>query len=61
VRSGETGKSDSDASPYREKLIEIYGKDIGSIVKYCKALEDSGYGAKLTKKNMVHYFPFLKK
>jgi len=58
---GETRKSDSDAKPYREKLIELYGKEKGSTIKYCEAFEDSGYGAKLTKENMIHYFPFLKK
>jgi LmbE family N-acetylglucosaminyl deacetylase len=54
-------KSGSDATPYREKLIEIYGKEAGSKIKFCEAFEDSGYGAKLTKENMNHYFPFLKK
>jgi hypothetical protein len=57
---GKTRKSESDASPYREKLIELYGKEKGSKIKYCEAFEDSGYGAKLTKENMTHYFPFLK-
>jgi N-acetylglucosamine malate deacetylase 1 len=58
---GETRKSGSDASPYRQKLIELYGKERGSKIKYCEAFEDSGYGAKLTKENMIYYFPFLKK
>jgi len=57
---GKTRKPESEASPYREKLIELYGKEIGSKVKYCEAFEDSGYGAKLTKENMTYYFPFLK-
>jgi LmbE family N-acetylglucosaminyl deacetylase len=58
---GETRKDGSDATPYRSKLIEIYGKEKGSKVKYCEAFEDSGYGARLTKENMTYYFPFLKK
>lgn len=58
---GEERKSDSDATPYREKLIELYGKEKGSAIKYCEAFEDSGYGVKLTKENMTYYFPFLKK
>jgi len=58
---GETRKGEFDATPYRDKLIEIYGKEKGSKVKYCEAFEDSGYGAKLTKENLNHYFPFLKK
>lgn len=58
---GETRKGGSDATPYRDKLIEIYGKEKGSKIKYCEAFEDSGYGAKLTKENLTYYFPFLKK
>lgn len=58
---GETRKAGSDAAPYRKKLIELYGQEKGSKIKYCEAFEDSGYGAKLTKENLTHYFPFLKK
>lgn len=50
----------SDADPYREKLIEIYGEEKGKAVKYCEAFQDSGYGTRLTKQNMYYYFPFLK-
>ncbi|HAM11044.1 MAG: GlcNAc-PI de-N-acetylase [Bacteroidetes bacterium GWE2_41_25] len=57
---GETRKGGSDAKPYREKLIELYGKERGSAIKYCEAFQDSGYGVKLTKENMKVYFPFLK-
>lgn len=58
---GETRKSGSDAAPFRDKLIEIYGKEKGSKIKYCEAFEDSGYGERLTKENLTYYFPFLKK
>lgn len=58
---GEKRKKGDDASPFRGKLIEIYGSERGAKVKYCEAFEDSGYGAKLTKENMTYYFPFLKK
>jgi hypothetical protein len=58
---GETRKGSSDATPYRAKLIELYGQERGSKIKYCEAYEDSGYGARLTKANMTYYFPFLKK
>jgi LmbE family N-acetylglucosaminyl deacetylase len=58
---GETRKPECDASPYRDKLIELYGKEKGSKIKYCEAFEDSGYGARLTKENLTYYFPFLKK
>ena len=50
----------SDATPYRSKLIELYGNERGSSIKYCEAFQDSGYGVKLTKENMKIYFPFLK-
>jgi N-acetylglucosamine malate deacetylase 1 len=57
---GATRKGGSDASPYREKLIELYGAERGSKIKYCEAFEDSGYGTPLTKENISIYFPFLK-
>ncbi len=57
---GVTRKDWSDASPYRDKLIELYGKEKGAQIKYCEAFEDSGYGARLTKENISYYFPFLK-
>jgi len=55
---GETRKSGSSAEPYRDKLIEIYGKKRGSAVKYCEAFQDSQYGTRLTKENLKRYFPF---
>jgi LmbE family N-acetylglucosaminyl deacetylase len=58
---GETRKGAFDATPYRDKLIEIYGPEKGAKIKYCEAFEDSGYGAALTKENLTYYFPFLKK
>ena len=58
---GEKRKGGSDATPYRDKLIEIYGPEKGAKIKYREAFEDSGYGAKLTKENLLYYFPFLKK
>jgi LmbE family N-acetylglucosaminyl deacetylase len=57
---GKTRKSGSDASPYRDKLIELYGKERGSKIKYCEAFQDSEYGTRLTKDNISYYFPFLK-
>jgi N-acetylglucosamine malate deacetylase 1 len=56
----ETRKGGSDATPYRTKLIELYGMERGSTIKYCEAFQDSGYGVKLTKENLKTYFPFLK-
>ncbi len=57
---GKTRMGRSDADPYRDKLIEIYGEEKGKEVRYCEAFQDSEYGTRLTKQNMYHYFPFLK-
>jgi LmbE family N-acetylglucosaminyl deacetylase len=57
---GETRKRSSSANAYRDKLIELYGNERGSKIKYCEAFQDSGYGARLTKENINVYFPFLK-
>ncbi len=56
---GETRKGGSNAAPYRDKLIELYGNEKGSKIKYCEAFQDSGYGTRLTKENISYYFPFL--
>ncbi len=55
---GETWSRRSNAEPYREILIEHYGSEKGSAVKYCEAFQDSGYGTRLTKENIKKYFPF---
>ena len=47
--------------PTGKNLLNCMDQEKGSKIKYCEAFEDSGYGAKLTKENMIHYFPFLKK
>lgn len=57
---GKTRKEWSDADPYRKKLIELYGTEKGSGIKYCEAFQDSGYGARLTSENIDYYFPFIK-
>jgi len=57
---GKTRKGGSDATAYRDKLIELYGKERGSGIKYCEAFQDSEYGTRLTKDNITFYFPFLK-
>jgi len=57
---GKSRMARSDADPYRDKLIEIYGEEKGKAVRYCEAFQDSEYGTRLTKQNMYHYFPFLK-
>ena len=58
---GKTRVIGSRAEPYRAKLIELFGRERGSEIKFCEAFQDSGYGARLTKENMNYYFPFLPK
>jgi LmbE family N-acetylglucosaminyl deacetylase len=55
---GKIWESRSNAEPFRDILIEHYGKDVGSKIKFCEAFQDSGYGTRLTKENMKFYFPF---
>ena len=55
---GKIWESRSNAEPFRDILIEHYGQEKGSKVKYCEAFQDSGYGTPLTKENMKFYFPF---
>lgn len=50
----------SSAKPFRDKLIEFYGIEKGTRIKYCEVFQDSQYGTKLTKENLYYYFPFLK-
>jgi len=57
---GKTWEERSNAEPFREKLIEIYGREKGESVEYCEAFQDSGYGTRITKENLTYYFPFLK-
>src|SRR5512133_693268 len=56
---GKTRVVGSNAEPYRQVLINLFGQEKGSKIKYCEAYQDSGYGTKLTKENMKTYFPFL--
>ncbi|HEY5510638.1 MAG TPA: PIG-L family deacetylase [Prolixibacteraceae bacterium] len=57
---GKNRKGTSDATPYRDKLIELYGKSRGAKIEYCESFQDSGYGTKLTQENIGYYLPFLK-
>ncbi len=52
-------KPDSDAAKYRSKLIELYGPERGTRIRYCEAFEDSEYGTRLTPQNLKVYFPFF--
>jgi N-acetylglucosamine malate deacetylase 1 len=47
------------ANQYRSKLIELYGQEKGSKIKYAEAYQDSEYGSRLTKQNIPILFPFF--
>jgi len=55
---GKIWGSRSNAAPFRNELIKHYGKEKGSKIKYCEPFQDSGYGTRLTEKNIKFYFPF---
>lgn len=55
---GKIWGSRSNAEPFRNELIEHYGKEKGSKIKFCEPFQDSGYGTRLTEKNIKYYFPF---
>jgi LmbE family N-acetylglucosaminyl deacetylase len=48
------------ANTYRAKLIELYGKEKGTAIKYAEAFEGCEYGAPLNKENIPTLFPFFK-
>ncbi len=55
---GKTWSTRSNAEPFRDKLIELYGNEKGRSIKHCEAFQDSGYGTRLTSENFKEYFPF---
>ncbi len=49
----------SIAIKYRNKLMELYGEQNGSNIKYAEAFESCEYGSALTPDNMPILFPFF--
>ncbi len=49
------------ADKYRDKLIQLYGREKGSKIKYAEAFEDSEYGTRLDQENIPVLFPFFAK
>jgi LmbE family N-acetylglucosaminyl deacetylase len=47
------------ADKYRNKLIELYGKEKGSQIRYAEAFENSEYGSSLSEMNLKILFPFF--
>lgn len=47
------------ADKYRDKLIELYGKEKGSKIKYAEAFELCEYGRQPSKEELLKLFPFF--
>ena len=56
---GNDWRSHFVADPYRDKLIELYGRQRGRKIKYAECFQDSEYGTRLTDANLKYYFPFF--
>ncbi len=50
----------AEAKKYRDDLIQIYGKEIGSKIKYAEAFELCEYGKRATRKDLIKLFPIQK-
>jgi LmbE family N-acetylglucosaminyl deacetylase len=61
LAAGKRREGERMANKYRSKLIELYGNEKGSKIKYAEAFEDSEYGTRLTKENIPVLFPFFGK
>ena len=44
---------------YREKILQVYGKEKGEKIHYIEAFEIAEYGGKLTPEKRKRIFPFL--
>ena len=53
------GRSEGPAKRYREKLVELYGAQKGSQVKFAEAFEVSEYGAQPSVSELKKLFPFF--
>lgn len=60
LAAGKRREGERVANKYRSKLIELYGNEKGSKIKYAEAFEDSEYGTRLSKENIPVLFPFCK-
>ena len=53
------GNFSSIANKYRDKLIELYGIEIGESIEYAEAFESCEYGSPLTTEKISILFPFF--
>lgn len=47
------------ANRYRDKLVELYGEEVGRKVQYAEAFEICEYGRQPTREELRRLFPFL--
>lgn len=59
LEEGRIGGSRDTADRYRQKLIELYGQERGSAIKYAEAFEVCEYGSRLTPEKQQALFPFF--
>jgi len=59
VREGFRRRCASTANLYRDKLIELYGPELGKQVKYAEAFEICEYGARPNAQELRRLFPFF--
>jgi LmbE family N-acetylglucosaminyl deacetylase len=61
MAKGRRKDAEQIANKYRDQLINLYGAERGSRIKYAEAFEDSEYGSRLNKASVDHLFPFFGK
>jgi LmbE family N-acetylglucosaminyl deacetylase len=59
VRSNFRRRSAATANLYRDKLIELYGPELGKQVQYAEAFEVCEYGARPSAQDIRRLFPFF--
>ena len=47
------------ANKYRDRLVELYGEEVGKAVRYAEAYEVCEYGRRPSKADLKRLFPFL--
>lgn len=47
------------ANKYRDRLVELYGEEVGKAVRYAEAFEICEYGRRPSKADLKRLFPFL--
>jgi LmbE family N-acetylglucosaminyl deacetylase len=59
VRAGFERRFASIADKYREKLVELYGAEVGARVRYAEAFQVTEYGRQPSAEDLREMFPFV--